>query len=240
MATASTTTIADQSGPARAAGALAVVSPHLDDAVFGCGALLATHPAAVVITVFAGVPRVGVRAPAWDRACGFRTAQGAVRARRREDRAALAELRATPVWQDFLDSQYRATPRMTDVASALRGELARHALDLVAMPLGLFHSDHQLVHEACLDVASRTSRLRWLAYEDALYRRKPGLLQDRLTALRARRVRATPIAMSQRRDAGARKARAVQCYVSQARAFGRAGLADTTAPERYWALEFER
>ncbi len=35
-----------------------VVSPHLDDAVLGCGQLLAAWPGATVVTVFAGKPAV--------------------------------------------------------------------------------------------------------------------------------------------------------------------------------------
>ena len=31
-----------------------VLSPHLDDAVLGCGRLMAAHPGATVVTVYAG------------------------------------------------------------------------------------------------------------------------------------------------------------------------------------------
>lgn len=239
MAIGRSTTPAIDAGFTLAGGGLAVVSPHLDDAVFGCGELIATLAPAAVITVFASAPREPMRAPPWDVQCGFRTAQGAVRARRREDRAALANLGATPVWQDFLDSQYRRTPSVEAVADALCRDLERHAFDVVAVPLGLYHSDHHLVHEACLDVATRDRRRRWLAYEDALYRRKPRLVQDRLAELHERHVRAMPLTLPHRREARARKARAVRCYASQARAFGPGGLADTAAPERYWTLDLE-
>ena len=37
-------------------GRLLVISPHLDDAVFACGRLIASHPSCVVVTVFAGLP----------------------------------------------------------------------------------------------------------------------------------------------------------------------------------------
>ena len=33
-----------------------VLSPHLDDAVLGCGRLLSAHPGATVVTVYAGAP----------------------------------------------------------------------------------------------------------------------------------------------------------------------------------------
>ena len=96
-----------------------VISPHLDDAVFGCGRLIAAHPGSVVVTVFAGVPRDPERLTEWDAACGFRSAAEAVATRRREDQAALALLDATPRWLDFCDSQYDETPALSELAAAL-------------------------------------------------------------------------------------------------------------------------
>ncbi|MCV5262168.1 PIG-L family deacetylase, partial [Escherichia coli] len=74
-----------------------VISPHLDDGVFGCGQLLAAHPGSTVLTVFAGVPEAAP-APEWDRRCGFTSAQAAMAARREEDRRALTRLAARPLW----------------------------------------------------------------------------------------------------------------------------------------------
>ena len=59
-----------------------VISPHLDDAVFSCGDWLATHPGAIVMTVFAGVPRDGALHTEWDNRCGFADASHAILARR--------------------------------------------------------------------------------------------------------------------------------------------------------------
>jgi len=53
------------------AARLTVISPHLDDAVFGAGELIAAHPGAIVITAFAGIPS-GDGLTGWDRDCGFR------------------------------------------------------------------------------------------------------------------------------------------------------------------------
>ena len=47
-----------------------VISPHLDDAVLSCGALLAAHRGAVVATVFAGVPRDPRQRTEWDARSG--------------------------------------------------------------------------------------------------------------------------------------------------------------------------
>src|ERR1700684_3438790 len=68
---------------------LLLLSPHWDDAVFDCWALL-TDPAELhVINVFAGIPQVG-RLTRWDRITG--AVESAARARERiaEDADALA------------------------------------------------------------------------------------------------------------------------------------------------------
>jgi len=52
-------------------GPVAVISPHLDDAVFACGELLAARPGSVVITVLAGRPPRDLPLTPWDAASGF-------------------------------------------------------------------------------------------------------------------------------------------------------------------------
>jgi LmbE family N-acetylglucosaminyl deacetylase len=109
------------------------------------------------------------------------------------------------------------------------------------VPLGLFHGDHRLTHEAAAQVARRHPELAWFAYEDAVYRRRGTLLAERLWELRARGVVLTPAGSS----AGAEevsfdlKRRAVEQYRSQLRALtapGQPGYEDAFAPERYWQL----
>jgi len=76
-----------------------------------------------------------------------------------------------------------------------------------------------------------------LAYEDVPYRGRPGLLQQRLAALAARGVRATPARGAPGETPTAPKERAVRAYASQWRAFGETGLADASQPERFWMLD---
>ncbi len=76
---------------------VAVLSPHLDDAVFSCGVLscgdlIAASGEAVVATVCAGVPPSAETLTEWDAVCGFGSARQAITARREEDRAALSTL----------------------------------------------------------------------------------------------------------------------------------------------------
>ncbi len=215
---------------------LLVVSPHCDDGVLGCGALLEAHPGAVVVTVFAGGPPTHDRVTPWDAEAGFRPGDDVMAIRRAEDRMALALLDAFPLWLDFRDDQYGPSPAARAVAAALDAVVARTRPRTVAVPLGLFHADHHRTHAACLTVLGRRPDLAWLAYEDVNYRRIDGLLDRRLAALQARGVAAVPAG---RALPGDPKAAAVRCYRSQLRAFttpGRPGIADAFAAEGYWRL----
>lgn len=217
---------------------LAVVSPHLDDAVFSVGGLIAAHPGSVVVTVFAGDAPDGTLRTEWDAACGFAHAAEAMSKRRDEDHRALAVLEAKPHWLPFVDSQYggetAATPR--DLAAALQEALQPLASDTVLLPLGLFHADHRRAHDAAIDAVTHLQR-PWLAYEDALYRGLPGLLQQRLMELAQAGWQATPARFGAPLGDAAVKARAVARYASQLRAFGPQGHDDLTWPERCWRLE---
>ena len=215
---------------------LIVISPHLDDGVLGSSALLAAHPEAVVVTVFAGRPPRSMPLPPWDEAAGFHAGDDVVGARRAEDRAALSCFGATPVWLPFLDAQYGESPADDAVTATLDAALSAAATTTVCVPLGLFHTDHALAHRAALRILPRRSEWRWLAYEEPMYRRVPGALAERLAALRAAGITAEPLAGA---PAPSQKRRALECYASQLRALGtpgRPGFADALAPERYWAL----
>ncbi|MED5618275.1 PIG-L family deacetylase [Ideonella sp. BN130291] len=220
----------------RTLGRVALISPHLDDAVFSCGQLLAAHPDSTVVTVFAGEPPADTPLTEWDERCGFTSAAQAVALRREEDRIGLSLLEARPVWLDFADSQYGSSPRPQEVGAALQQVLLELAPDSVVFPLGLFHSDHALVHEAVVHIVPTLPDMRWLVYEDALYRGLRGLVQLRLMALAQAGVCATPLRLA---DEGSAllKARAVQAYASQLRGFGEGGYDDLAAPERCWLYE---
>lgn len=214
-----------------------VVSPHLDDAVFGCGDWLLDHPGTVVATVFAGVPPAADARTDWDARCGFASAAQAIAARRDEDACALRILGARPVWLDFLDSQYGRSPDVAEVARALARLADELQAGQIVLPLGLFHSDHLLAHQAGLQLwRERSPAIQALAYEDCLYRNGPGALQRRLADLLHAGVAATPLKRPPPRDP-ARKAQAVQAYRSQLRAFGPGGYDDTARPERLWRLQ---
>jgi LmbE family N-acetylglucosaminyl deacetylase len=161
-------------------------------------------------------------------------------ARREEDRRALALLLARPLWLEFCDSQYRRSPTIDDVVDALREAMAQAEPTAVFFPLGLFHEDHKLAHEAGLRLMRRHPWPAWFAYEDAIYRRIRGLVNDRLTKLEAAGFMPTLVTGGSR-SASDLKRKAMGCYRSQLRALstpGRPGYQDALAEERFWHLVF--
>lgn len=136
---------------------LVVVSPHLDDAVFSCGSLLAAQALGnrrpVVVTVCAGVPEDDGYVTQLDRAAGFASSREAVLARRLEDLAAADLLGYDAVHLDVLDGQYDRDDPL-DRRGAIRSAVVDAVADLAAIgwaviaPLGIRHADHRLVREA--------------------------------------------------------------------------------------------
>lgn len=219
-------------------GPVLVISPHFDDAVFSCGNVLAAHHGSHTITVFGGAPTVALQTE-WDREAGFADSDAAVAARRQEDVQAHAQVSATVHHLGFCDSQYGQSPIADELERALQRLLARYTAEGVFVPLGLFHSDHVLVHEAALTLLRRMADRLWIGYEDALYRRGRGAVQQRIVTLAEQGIVATPVAPAAAAD-GRQKRRAVACYASQLRAFGPGGVEDLHQPERYWLLETQQ
>jgi len=164
---------------------IAILSPHLDDAVLSCWHLLAGPGEVAVINVFAGLPPAGAPAGWWDRMTGHGDARAVVRARRDEDRAALALARREAVNLDFLDRQYRpGSDPPAALAAALREHLPDHALVLAPAALapmpdsvekepGKPHSDHVAVRDAAF-------ALRAQGFPVALYADLPHASVSRL------------------------------------------------------------
>jgi LmbE family N-acetylglucosaminyl deacetylase len=214
--------------------AVCVISAHLDDACLGAGQFIAGRPDCVVATVFAGPPPQSSVLTAYDAKTGFKSAAEATEARRAEDLEAMSVLQAKAVHLDFIDSQYGGKLKVTTLVKQL-GELV-DALDpeFVVGPLGLVHSDHEMVRDAVLEVTSEATRPVWL-YEDLPYRvAAPEAVPAALDVLRGRGyelqlgfIGTGPID---------KKMDALWCYRSQM------GLPDfenrhcLLVPERFWEL----
>ena len=177
---------------------LVVVSPHLDDAVLSCAALLAARPGGRVVTAYTAGPAAWTDLTSWDERCGFRAGVDVMAARKQEDRSALALLGAEPVWLDLVEGQYEPRPGPAQV----RDRLWQHLTTLVpapvtiAVPLGLDHPDHVTVSDALL--ALRAEGLlpdaTWLLYEDLPYAtRSPAGPTARREALRAHGLVLEPV-----------------------------------------------
>ena len=175
---------------------LVVVSPHFDDAVLGAGQLLAAHPGATVITVMGGRPdRYPAEVDEWHALGGFGPTDDRIAVRRDEDRRALAEVGASPVWLDHVEQAYLAPadrPTAEAIAPSLEAALVAAAPTAVAFPFGLGNPDHGTTHEAVMLVRERHPDLVWLCYQDAGYRHIPGMLAWRISSLFRSGVWPTP------------------------------------------------
>ncbi|MVW79901.1 PIG-L family deacetylase [Bordetella sp. 02P26C-1] len=219
---------------ADAKGLVAVISPHLDDAVFSCGDLLAHTANATVVTVCTGLPDDPMRLTDWDRNCGFASASEAMAERLQENRRALAILGCDGQELGLRDSQYVSDwqPHMEPLRQTLIDVLQALQPQRVVMPLGLFHDDHVRVSNTLLSLIEAFPAREWLAYEDIPYRARARLVEERLFEIRARGVyvhRGPAPARSQQ------KVEAVLAYRSQLAGFGRRPD-DLARPEGYWAL----
>lgn len=209
----------------RAGGTLLVVSSHGDDGVRGCGALIHAYPGARVVTVFAGsrerygTPSVGRRS------AGSASGEDLIAARGAVDRAARATIGATPYRRSFRDPPAGPSLAADVVVHDLAALLVAADPRCVALPLGIFDADRAFVHRVSLRVVGADPAWRtrtWLAYADALCRRVPGLVAERLATLAEGGVCATPWPA---------------CAAdSSPPSHGRPGCEDTILPERYWQL----
>ena len=166
------------------------LSPHLDDAVFSCGGLIARQKArgdeVVVITVCAGDPPVGELTPfAYDLHRRWGGEGSPVGLRRAEDHVACGRLGASVVHLPIPDAIYRRSPhgeafypdsaslfgaiaagdatRIDETAAALERAVPHESE--IYLPLGIGgHVDHRLTRRA----AERLALPRWY-YRDVPY-----------------------------------------------------------------------
>ena len=219
---------------------LFVISPHLDDAVFSCAALLAAYPGALVCTVFAGTP-ANARSTSWDRAAGYGDSTQAMRGRWREDDRALEWCGAQPLRLDFLDGQYGPLPDVAALTEALAAQFARVRGATLVVPLGVHHPDHVRVGDAWVALLRAGGMASCIVYEDAIHRTARGAVAKRLAKLDAAGLPVTPLGENWRAARFGARAQAlrrhgIRAYGSQLRAFGADFPADLARAERYWRV----
>jgi LmbE family N-acetylglucosaminyl deacetylase len=148
---------------------VAVLSPHLDDAVLSAWTALRDGGGAAVVNVFDGVPPEGTLAR-WDRVTGAADSSARMRERLEEDRAALALAGVPSVSLGLLEVEYRAGPLDADrLGDALAG--AVHGAAEVWAPAGIGgHADHVAVRDWALAQEGLAVRL----YADLPYAARHG------------------------------------------------------------------
>ncbi len=223
---------------------LLVISPHLDDAVMSCGALMLAHPGATVATVFAASP------PTYtdplnehDTDCGFVPGQDTMAVRRDEDVRALAAVGATPRWLGLCQNSHveRAEPIVEPAGAvdALVELVAEMRPTCVVAPMGLSHPDHQACHASALATRAGVDPMPWLWYSDLPYVFIPRVLAARFRALHKAGITATPACPSLSHDIAA-KWSAFGEYVTQVPVLDRLWRLQERlerASEQYWTLE---
>jgi LmbE family N-acetylglucosaminyl deacetylase len=202
-------------------GHLAILSPHLDDAVYSLGATITESARSgtqvTVVTVFAGDPDSTRPASPWDRRFGFRLAGEAARARRDEDRGACALVGASAVWLPF-DDEHGTPAEPAQVADAIADAVERADLVLIpGFPLG--HQDHARLARAVLERPPAGVRLGLYAEQPyaAVVGTAPGVPATLEPLLE---TKPEWCALAVGASARVRKARAWRVYRSQFRHFG--------------------
>jgi LmbE family N-acetylglucosaminyl deacetylase len=118
---------------------LLIVSPHPDDAVLSCWALLSRPEPVDVLDVFAGSP-VPPRRGAWDLRCGFADSRESSSARREEELRALAGTAHHVTFMDLFNVDYidgrRSQLDREAIVSAVRTWLDQAGAGTVALPAG--------------------------------------------------------------------------------------------------------
>jgi hypothetical protein len=243
------------------AGPILLLSPHLDDAVFSCAALVERPEPLDVLTVFTGAPDPP-RQGWWDAQCGFASSVESVPARLREDEAGFAGTPHRRSYLELLELQYagrRTSVEREELADRV-GEWVAENLDAtVAVPAGAGcsqtrtarwrrkllrqhcsppqHPDHVFVRDAVLEVVAATDA-EALLYEEVPY--LWGGAGDgevaRVAGRLNRRAELLVVDVDRRR-----KAERIAAYASQIREIspphGRLDEPSTLpATERYWLL----
>jgi LmbE family N-acetylglucosaminyl deacetylase len=135
--------------------AVAILSPHLDDAVLSCWHVLTQPGEVVVINVFAGAPEGRGGVAWWDRYTGATDSSDRVRERVEEDGTALSLAGRAAVNLDLLDEQYRDGEQPLAPVTAQLERLVSPGGRIYAPAAFANHPDHALVRTAALELRGK-------------------------------------------------------------------------------------
>jgi LmbE family N-acetylglucosaminyl deacetylase len=219
-------------------GSLLVISPHIDDAVLSCEALLKYARDVHVLTIFGGDAPIGAPMLEWDLECGFSVGINVMEARRKEDTQALTKLGATPLWSEELQEGYRTEPADLDrLTTLITDTIDTTSPSHFMFPLGLKHHDHLLVAAAGAAAARARPVPTSFVYAERPYSSaKPRIVSKRLSELSASGAEFA----KERLPRGVRRGdrSAILCYPTQLRGLRMSALRIGIFPERYWRISW--
>jgi hypothetical protein len=151
---------------------VAVLSPHLDDAVLSAWSVLRRPGEVRVVNVCTGVPAAGVLSK-WDRLTGATDSRTRMVERLEEDREALALAGRESVALGFPEVQYRDRPLDSEALTGALHSAVEGATEVWAPAAIGGHEDHVQVRDAALGMARDRDRVVML-YADLPYAVKFG------------------------------------------------------------------
>ena len=217
------------------AGHVLVISPHLDDAVFSCEALLRWARDVTVFTVFSGDTKLGASLSEWDRLCGFSEGDDVMAHRRQEDMNALNLVGATALWGELSEATLHSEALDEEaVRRALIAAIDKVQPTHIVFPLGLSHEDHLTVSQECLSVLSHTAAEAFTYAERPYSQRAPWAVRRRRTELTRLgwELESVHLPRGHRRS----HLEGIRCYQTQLRGLKISALRLGLYPESYWKV----
>jgi len=162
-----------------------VISPHLDDAVFSLGGLLAKESEKTkIITIFSGIPTKPL-VRIWDKSCGFKNSTVAMEERIKENSFALYSLgikEKNIINLNYLDKQYRNSfltkPKypIQEIIQSISKELKK-IIEIekdkklkIFIPMSSIHQDHKIVRDIIIQLyKDERKKIDLYLYQDMPY-----------------------------------------------------------------------
>lgn len=147
------------------------ISPHFDDAILSCGAMMVKEDNTEIITVFSGAP-ININITEYDKKCGFKSSFEAMNERALENNEAIKTIGIKENNNlGYHDGQYHVDREKDykNIYNDLNNELLDS--DIVVAPVGILHEDHKLVRDIIIDLYTKTNQ-KWELwfYEEMPYR----------------------------------------------------------------------
>lgn len=150
-------------------GAITVISPHLDDAVYSTWNWLSRSSDVTIISVFAGVPPVNTQSAHYDLLTGSSDPVARARQRRAEDDAVCGAHGWRNIHLDFLDAPYREEADPGGLDAALRSVIPTGTRFVLGPSAIGSHVDHVATRDALLRVLSESEDHDLRLYADLPY-----------------------------------------------------------------------